>query len=327
MQFSALFCSIKPRILGDKLSHFAVIGGAGFIGSHFVDELAQTGHKITVIDNYCSGSLRHLSRHIGSSYLNIIECAAEDTGAVADALQGVNVVIHLASNPDIAKAATEPRIDFSQGTALTESVLEASRISGVKTFLYASGSGVYASSGLEPILEDTLLQPISTYGASKLAGEALMSSYSFMFSMKCLAFRFANVVGARQTHGVGFDFINNLKKNPYELKVLGNGSQTKSYIHVSDVVSGVLHALEHSDSSYDVFNVASLDYLTVKEIAKMSLEAMSLTNTKVSYGESDRGWKADVPKIFLDSSKLRGLGWKANYKSSEAMKVALESLV
>jgi UDP-glucose 4-epimerase len=253
---------------------------------------------------------------------------AEDTDELVSAFEGVDTVIHLASNPDIARAATEPRIDFEAGTILTESVLEASRRANVKNFLYASGSGVYASAGLEPIHEDTLLQPISTYGASKLAGEALVSSYSFMFGIKGISFRFANVVGPKQTHGVGFDFLNKLKQNPKRLQVLGNGTQTKSYIHVTDVVNGVLHALSKVEAPYDVFNVATLDYISVKDIASLAIKTSGLTldSVEIIFGDDDRGWKADVPKIFLDSQKLRKYGWVTSYNSREAIEASLKSM-
>ena len=310
------------------MASFAIVGGAGFIGSHFVDRLAEQGHAITVIDNFCSGSISRISSHLGKAYLKVHEINVEDTQSLASALWNIETVIHLASNPDIARAATDPRVDFLQGTVLTESVLEASRRAGVSKVLYASGSGVYATSGLQPICEDTLLRPISTYGASKLAGESLLSSYSFMFGLKALSFRFANVVGPRQTHGVGFDFMNNLRKDSKVLNVLGNGTQTKSYIYVSDVIDAVLHASEVSTSDYDVYNVSTSDYISVFEIVELAIEAsgLDIEDVKVNYGDSDRGWKADVPKIFLDSTKLRSTGWKNQFGSRDAILKSLASM-
>jgi UDP-glucose 4-epimerase len=310
------------------MASFAVVGGAGFIGSHFVDRLAELNHTITVIDNYCSGTLSRISSHLGKDYLQVHEINAEDTESLTSALRGIETVIHLASNPDIARAATDPRIDFLQGTVLTESVLEASRRAGVLKVLYASGSGVYATSGLKPIREDTLVRPISTYGASKLAGESLLSSYSFMFGLRALSFRFANVVGPRQTHGVGFDFMNSLKKDSKALNVLGNGTQTKSYVYVSDVIDAVLHASEFSTSDYDVYNVSTNDYISVFEIVELAIKAsgLEIKDVKINYGISDRGWKADVPKIFLDSEKLRGIGWENRFSSRDAMLKSLVSM-
>ena len=233
-----------------------------------------------------------------------------NTSALVSALEGVDTVIHLASNPDIAAAMNNPRIDFVQGTALSESVVEAVRIARVKTLLYASGSGVYGDVAFKPIKESDQLLPVSPYGASKLAGEALLSAYAYMFDFKSIAFRFANVVGPRQTHGVGFDFLKKLKRNPKELEILGDGSQTKSYVHVKDIVSGVLHAEKESNEFYDVFNISTTDYLSVHQIAKMAIQVLGLDESEIvlHFGDSDRGWKGDVPKIQLDSSKLMSMG-------------------
>jgi UDP-glucose 4-epimerase len=310
------------------VSTYAIVGGAGFIGSHFVDHLALNGHEIKVIDNLCSGTLSRVSTHINQPYFEFINAEASDTPALASAFENVDTVVHLASNPDIAAAMSNPRIDFLQGTALTESVVEAVRIAGVKTLLYASGSGVYGDVTFKPIKESEQLLPVSPYGASKLAGESLLSAYAYMFDFKSIAFRFANVVGPRQTHGVGYDFLNKLKKNNKQLEILGDGTQTKSYIHVKDIVTGVLHAEKNSNKFYDVFNISTSDYLSVLEIAELAIIVMGLDKTQVALklGASDRGWKGDVPKIQLDSSKLKDLGWENMHTSYEAMQLALTSM-
>jgi UDP-glucose 4-epimerase len=310
------------------LAKYAIVGGAGFIGSHFVDVLASKGNEVLVIDNFCSGSEDRVKKHIGKDYFTIENRDAADTPGLTQLFGGVSTVIHLASNPDIALAASNPRIDFLQGTALTESVLEAVRLAGVPTILYASGSGVYKSSGLEPISEDSQLMTISTYGASKLAGESLLSAYNFMFGIRAIAFRFANVVGPRQTHGVGYDFMRKLKSDSSKLHILGDGSQTKSYIDVLDVVEAVLHVEEKMGTNFDVFNVSTPDYITVREIAELAVEASGLTldGVELEFGQSDRGWKADVPKIFLDSSKIRMQGWESKLSSREAVWSALQTM-
>jgi UDP-glucose 4-epimerase len=310
------------------VGNYAIVGGAGFIGSHFVDELANRKNQILVIDNFCSGSEERVEDHLGKPYFELANINAEDTASLTDAFKDIETVIHLASNPDIAKAALEPRIDFTQGTSLTESVLEASRMAKVKRVLYASGSGVYKANGLDPISEDSRLQAISTYGASKLAGEALLSSYNFMFGIESIAFRFANVVGPKQTHGVGYDFMRKLKSNQESLTVLGDGSQTKSYINVSDVVNAVLLAESKISSEFEAFNVSTLDYISVAEIAELAILVSGLNRdeVKIEFGSSDRGWKADVPKIFLDSTKIRSLGWESKMTSREAVYSSLVSM-
>ena len=196
-----------------QISNVCIVGGAGFIGSHFVDHLLASAsiESVTVFDNFSSGREWHLDRHEGDEKLRIVRGDAADLDSLAVAMAGTDSVIHLASNPDIARAAVEPAIDFDSGTLLTHHVLEAMRLSGATRIMYASGSGVYGDLGEEEVDEDHgPLLPISTYGASKLAGEALISAYCHMFGLRGFVFRFGNVIGPRQTHGVGYDFLRRL---------------------------------------------------------------------------------------------------------------------
>jgi UDP-glucose 4-epimerase len=244
-------------------------------------------------------------------------------------MAGHDVVVHLASNPDIARALTDPEIDFQQGTLLTNNIVEAMRCSGVRRLLYASGSGVYGDLGEREVDENygTLI-PISTYGASKLAGEALIASYCAMFGLTACAFRFANVVGARQTHGVGFDFVRRLLVDPKGLRILGDGNQSKSYIHVSDVVSAVLIAEARSVEAFSVFNVATGDAITVTQIAELATECLQLEEMPAfEYTGGDRGWKGDVPIVRLNAKKIKTLGWTHRYNSREAMRMALMDMI
>ena len=249
-----------------------IVGGAGFIGSHFTDRLLADGpgHGVTIYDNFSSGQDWHIERHAGDS--------------LTSAMAGHDTFIHLAANPDIAAAAEEPAIDFDQGTMLTHNVLEAMRRSGCGRILYASGSGVYGDLGETEAHEDHgPMRPISTYGASKLASEAMISAYNHMFGLTGCIFRFANVVGPRQTHGVGLDFIRKLREDPARLPILGDGRQSKSYIHVSDVVAAVLHADQERKDSLGIYNVATGDYITVGEIADLAVASMGLEAGSVEY--------------------------------------------
>jgi UDP-glucose 4-epimerase len=307
-----------------------ITGADGFIGSHFVGELLdRRSGLVRVVDNLCSGTLDHIVDFRAHPDFEFHQFDVENSNLLAESMLGINTVIHLASNPDIAKAAREPRIDFTQGTVLTESIVEAARISGVKTILYASGSGVYGDGGTSVLTEDSPLKPISTYGASKLAGESLLASYSFMFGIKCLAFRFANVVGPKQTHGVGYDFLRRLKSDSTQLEILGDGLQSKSYIHVSDVVRAVLHAEDATKDGFDVFNISTPDQISVNEIAKVAEEVLCIDPDSVvhKYTGGDRGWKADVPIVKLSSDKILKLGWQPALNSHEAILASLRSMV
>jgi UDP-glucose 4-epimerase len=309
--------------------NYLVVGGAGFIGSHFVAELLdrQDG-LVRVVDNLCSGTLDHIAAFRSNPLFEFQEFEVEDSYRLAKSMDGINTVIHLASNPDIARAAREPRIDFTQGTVLTESVVEAARTTGVDTILYASGSGVYGDGGNTVLTENSPLRPISTYGASKLAGESLLASYAFMFGLKCLAFRFANVVGPKQTHGVGYDFLRKLKIDESELEILGDGLQTKSYIHVSDVVRAVLLAENEVKQGFEVFNISTQDQISVNEIASIAERILSIDSNSVkhTFTGGDRGWKADVPIVKLSAEKIINLGWSPRFNSEQAVFASLESM-
>jgi UDP-glucose 4-epimerase len=243
-----------------------------------------------------------------------------------EAMGGHDIVVHLASNPDIARAVSEPAVDFDLGTLLTHHVVEAARLAAVEQILYASGSGVYGDLGDTEAHEDHgPLLPISTYGASKLAGEALISAYCFMFGLTGRAFRFGNVVGPRQTHGVGFDFIHKLLDDPTRLAILGDGSQSKSYIHVEDVIDAVLTASRVDCGSFMTFNVATGDYITVKEIADLAVDCLGLDPGTVQYEFTggDRGWKGDIPVVRLNTDRIRSLGWRCQRTSREALRTSI----
>ena len=309
-----------------------IIGGAGFIGSHFTDRLLadSSTELVTLYDNFSSGREWHYAQHANDARLKVVRADVKDSVALQNAMRGHDLVIHLASNPDISRAMTEPDIDFREGTFLTQQVVEAMRITGTPAILYASGSGVYGELGMKEAYEDYgPLIPTSTYGASKLAGEALIASYCAMFGLSACAFRFANVVGPRQTHGVGFDFVRRLLTDPSQLRILGDGTQSKSYIHVEDIVDAVLLANEKKTKPFEVFNVGTSDYITVTEIAKLAVEVVGLAEGSVrfEYAGGDRGWKGDVPIVRFKSDRIRALGWANKRTAREALRDAMKSLL
>jgi UDP-glucose 4-epimerase len=320
-----------PNTAPNTASRFFIAGGAGFIGSHFTDRLLcdKTTEAVTIYDNFSSGREWHYAHHEQDRRLRVIHGDLKDLAALERCMDGHDTVIHLASNPDIARAAVEPDIDFREGTFLTQQIVEAMRRSHTPHLLYASGSGVYGDLKDHEVQEDYgPLVPVSTYGASKLAGEALIASYCAMFDLRACAFRFGNVVGARQTHGVGFDFIRRLRTQPDRLRILGDGRQSKSYIHVDDVIDAVLLAHRVSSKNFEVYNVCTGDYITVTEIAELAIETAGLAadQVRLEYTGGDRGWKGDVPVVRLNTDRIRALGWTSKRNTRDALCVSLQAL-
>jgi len=317
-------------MISGPIRRVCVVGGAGFIGSHFVGRLlAGEVEQVTVYDNFTSGREWHLERFRADPRLSIVRADVVDLECLVESASGHDTIIHLASNPDIAAAVTNPAIDFDEGTRLTHYVAEAARRAGVALVLYASGSGVYGDLGeVEAVESQGSMIPTSTYGASKLAGEALLASYAYMFDLTARAFRFGNVVGPRQTHGVGYDFIRRLIEDPSELRILGDGNQSKSYVHVDDIVSAVLLAGSLATIPFDVFNVASGDYVTVSQIAEMAVQVVGLQpdKTHFHYAGGRRGWKGDVPVVRINTAKIRAIGWSNARTGPQALFDSMTSM-
>jgi UDP-glucose 4-epimerase len=324
--------SLVPADFSPGWKRVFVSGGAGFIGSHLVPSLLNEAatERVVIFDNFSSGQLSHVEASVQDPRVEIVRGDLKELGAVTSSMTGCDTVFHLAANPDIAKAVTQPDIDFWEGTYLTQNVLEAMRVTGVRKILYTSGSGVYGENPTLAFAEDYgPCVPISTYGASKLACEGLIAAYCHMFGLTGRAFRFANVVGPRQTHGVGYDFVRRLKTDSTRLRILGDGTQKKSYIHVEDVLAAIRLVDARATRNYDVFNVATDDYITVAEIAGLAVKVSGLAPGEVQYEFSggDRGWKGDVPIVRFDCSKIKALGWKARRSSAEAVTQAMEAML
>jgi UDP-glucose 4-epimerase len=303
-----------------------ITGGAGFIGSNLVRRLlTNSDNQVTVFDNLSSGKESNLP---SSSQLAFIKADTLDLIALKRAIAGHDIVFHLSTNPDTARGLRETDLDLRQGTIATYNVLEAMRVNGVKRIVFPSGSGVYGEVGDRIIAEDYgPLFPISMYGATKLAAEAMISCFCHAFDMQGYILRLGNVVGNRLTHGAVFDFIRKLKAAAEVLTVLGDGNQTKPYIHVQDVIDAMFLIIERARERVNLFNVATDDWPTVTWIAQTVIDEMGLKQTRIEYTGGDRGWKGDVPIIKLDTSKIRKLGWKNQYDSKEAIRNAIRATI
>ncbi len=303
-----------------------VTGGAGFIGSHLVDCLTERGDNVTVFDNMSSGRTEFLSHH--GDNVRLIEGDLLDLESVKNAMDGVDFVFHLAANPDIRLGTRITDTDLKQGTVATYNVLEAMRVCGVKNIAFSSSSVVYGEASEMPTPESYgPLFPISLYGASKLGSEALITSWVGTFGLRAWVFRFANIVGARGTHGVIFDFIHKLKADSNRLEVLGNGRQEKSYMEVIDCARAMVHLTETTSQPVNCFNLGTHDTCNVRRIAEIVVEETGFQEVSIEYTGGDRGWAGDVPKTMLDPSELYSTGFTPRYNSEESIRHTAKTLI
>lgn len=306
-----------------------ITGGLGFIGSNLIYYLIKNNFKgeITIFDNNSIDNTPALNQLRTIETVKIIFGDLQLLELVKDAIKGSDMVIHLAANSDISKGVFNPSIDFKNTVHATQNLLNAMLEVGVTKIIFSSGSGVYGDVSDILIPEDFgPLVPVSHYGASKLCAESMISSYVHMHNFNALIFRFANVIGNGQTHGVAYDFIRKVLKNKETLEVLGNGSQLKSYIHVNDIIQGILIASKNANKSIDYFNISTDDAISVKEIAAMVIQKMSV-NSNITYGKTPFGWKGDVPKIFLKNEKLKNLGWIPSKTTKVAMEISIMEML
>jgi len=310
-----------------KVNKYFVTGGAGFIGSHLVDRLINSG-EVTVYDDLSSGRKEFLKHLLGKSNFHFTQGDLLDFDALNKAIANHDVVFHMAANPDVRAGFEDTDLDLRQGTLATYNLLEAMRLNQISKIIFASSSTVYGEAGIKAVNEDYgPLLPISLYGASKLACEGLISAFCHLFNMQAWIFRFANVVGPRATHGVIFNFTNKLKQNPEELEILADGTQQKPYLHVNDCVDGILFGWEHSQEQVNVFNLGTDSSTNVTAIANMLVQAMGLSGVKFTYTGGKRGWPGDVPQVRYDITKMKNLGWKAGYSSDDAVKQAIKDIL
>ena len=305
-----------------------ITGGAGFIGSHLVDSLLRNHDSVTVYDNLSSGQKSFLQQHFNNKDFTFVHADLLNLKKLTKTLQGHDVVFHLAANPHVRLGETQTDLDLQQGIIATYNVLEAMRQNDIKKIVFSSSSVVYGET-TEPTLPETYgpTLPISMYGAGKLGAEGLISAFCGTFDFQAWMYRFANVVGARGTHGVIVDFIEKLKKTPHELEILGDGRQCKPYLYVSDCVDGILYGYTHANQKMNLFNLSCDTTTTVTRIAEMVTQEMGLTNVAFKYTGGIRGWKGDVPRFQLDAAKMNNLGWNATLSSDEAVRKAIKDVL
>jgi len=311
--------------------HTLVTGGAGFIGSHLCNSLAQHNWKVTILDNLSAGSKENISHLLKRTpkKVKLLEGDCTNPAHVRKALKNVEIVYHFAANPEVRLELSDPQTCFRQNIYATHILLQELKDNmKTHTIVFASTSTIYGEPQTIPTPENYApLKPISLYGASKLASEALISAYASTYNKKAVILRLANTIGPRSQHGVIHDFIQKLRKNPKQLEILGDGTQTKSYLYITDCIKAIETAYKTARKRVEIYNVGSEDQTSVTQIAKVITEEMDLNNVKLTYTggvDGGRGWKGDVKNMLLDITKLRSQGWKPKLDSREAIRKATE---
>jgi UDP-glucose 4-epimerase len=307
------------------LPGYLVVGGAGFIGSHLVSRLVERA-QVTVVDDFSSGHRQRLAPAIATGRCDLREGSVFDAELMQSAMRGKIAVFHLSANPDARRGLDNPLLDLEEGTLATHAVLDAMRRTDVKALVFASSATVYGTARNACREQDLGVLPISLYGASKLASEALISAHVECFDLTAWIFRLGNVIGPHATHGAAFDFLTRLGRDPEQLTVLGDGSQSKPYVYVADAVEAMLFGFEHAADPLNVFNVAPPDATTVRSVAEKCVAHSKNPRANIVYSGGSRGWRGDVPHSRLDSSALAALGYALPRGSDEAVLLGVTEL-
>jgi UDP-glucose 4-epimerase len=303
-----------------------VTGGAGFIGSTLVDRLLEDGHSVVAFDNFSTGQAPFLENASARPHFRLVRGDTLDRQALTEAMEAADVVFHLAANADVRFGTNHPRRDLEQNTIATFNVLEAMRENKVRRIAFASTGSIYGEATVIPTPESAPF-PVQTslYGASKLAGEGLIQAYCEGFGFQTWIFRFVSILGERYTHGHVFDFYKSLRVDPTRLRILGNGLQRKSYLYVQDCLDAMLLAMARATEKVNIFNLGTDEFCFLNDSLGWITERLGVSPV-LEYTGGDRGWIGDNPYIFLDTSRIRALGWTPRLSIREAVLRTLDYL-
>ena len=308
-----------------------VTGGAGFIGSHLVAKLLEAGNSVTVFDNLTTGRIDLIQPYIGNRNFHFISGDMCDAVTLFDAMKDCTMIYHLAANAEARKSECGSAFDFSNNLVATHNLISAlSRARNCKDVIFSSTVMVYGEPKIMPTPEDYgPLKPISFYGATKLGCEGLLSAYSHMHDANVVILRIVNVVGKGRSRGVVVDFIRKLKRSPHTLEILGDGTQRRSFIFIEDCLSAFEVVTHNSNEPVEIYNVGSQDQISIARIAEIVVEEMKLDDVRFGFrlGPDGRGWKGDVKETFLDTTRIRKLGWRPKFNSEEAVRSAVRQLL
>jgi UDP-glucose 4-epimerase len=317
------------RLLGDKIAKVFISGGAGFIGSHVTDTLLGEGYGVTVYDNLSNGRREFIEHHFGKPAFSFMEADILDSDRLASQIEGHDLVWHLAANTDIIGGVEKPSRDLRDCVMGTFNVLEAMRHTGVQPIIFSSTGAVYGELCHDVATSEASgpLLPVSTYAAGKIGSEAFISAFCSLYGLRGWMFRFGNVIGARMTHGVIFDFIQKLRQNPKELFIRGNGEQEKNYFLVEECIDGMAYAFRNipmtEDKPCDIFNLGTAMVSSVLEIASVVKEEMGLLDARIVIEGTKRAWPGDQPKVHITVDRMRELGWTTKLTSDQAVRIAV----
>jgi len=306
-----------------------VTGGAGFIGSHLVKRLLDEGNEVIVVDNFTLGTQERVDQFSDNSNYKFYKINIDNVEEFCETLKDekIDIVYHLAANSDIQKGGKNPSVDFGDTFMTTYGVLELVRRNGIKNLFFSSTSAIYGDEKGKLMTEDLGgLQPISYYGGAKFASEAFISSYTHMNDLNTMVFRFPNVIGPSLTHGVIFDFKKKLENNPNELEILGDGTQTKPYVYVLDLVDAIMMMTREISAGVSIYNIGVDTATSVSTIADIVCEELGYENVEYKYTGGNVGWKGDVPKFQFDLTKIHGAGWKASHTSDDAVRETVKNI-
>ncbi len=320
-------------LLGDSVKKVFLTGGAGFIGSHVTDMLMRDGYELTVYDNLSNGHREFIQPHFGKPNFRFVEADILDVDRLGDSMKGHDLVWHLAANTDIIGGAEQPRRDLRDCVMGTFNVLEAMRRNKITRVLFSSTGAVYGELCHDVATGEDAgpLLPVSTYAAGKIGSEAFISAFCHLYGLRAWMFRFGNVIGARMTHGVIFDFIHKLKKNPHELLIRGDGQQEKNYFLTEECIDGMAYAFRTipmtEDKPCDIFNLGTDSITKVLDIANIVKAEMNLPNAKIVIEGTKRAWPGDQPKVHITVDRMRQLGWTAKLSSDQAVRIAVRRMM
>jgi len=324
---------MKKKILGTKINKVFVTGGAGFIGSHLVEVLLDQGYFVTCYDNLSNGRREFIENHLENENFKFVKSDLANINSLRQSVQGHDLVWHLASNTDIIGSHENPKRDLEDGVIGTYNLLEAMRDSNIKEILFASSGAVYGDLCKEQSVTENSgpLLPVSTYGAGKIGCEALISSYCNVFGFKGWIYRFGNVVGARMTHGVIYDFIKKFKSDPSKLLIKGDGRQEKNYFLVEECIDGMGYAYRKTNlrqgNICEIFNLGTSSISKVTKIAEIVKSKMKLCEAKISIEGTKLAWPGDQPRVHFEVKKIYKLGWKTKYSSDQSVEIAVERML